>query len=175
MNIRKMTISDYQDVYNLWMSCTGMGLNNLDDSKDGIEKFINRNADTCLVAEEDSRIVGVIMAGNDGRRGYILYDVDQANDKLNLIRKKCGLIVTSQVPEEVLHKGYNYQLETAAETISTYFGDCETLYAADTYQFEDYRKYHANVFDLEHKIRQRDVQFSIDLHHAYELGKRVCS
>ena len=73
MDIRKMTISDYEGVYSLWMSCAGMGLNNLDDSKDGIEKFINRNPDTCLVAEEDSRIVGVIMAGNDGRRGYIYH------------------------------------------------------------------------------------------------------
>ena len=73
MNIRKMTMSDYEEIYKLWMSCVGMGLNNLDDSKDGIEKFINRNPDTCLVAEEDSRIVGVIMAGNDGRRGYIYH------------------------------------------------------------------------------------------------------
>ena len=105
----------------------------------------------------------------------VLYDVDQANDRLNPIRKKCGLIVTSQVPEEVLRQGYNYLFETAAEAISTYFGECETLYAADTYQFDDYSKYHANVFDLDHKIRQRDVQFPIDLQHAYELGKRVCS
>lgn len=48
-----------------------MGLNNLDDSKDGIEKFLKRNPDTCFAAEEDGKIVGVIMAGNDGRRGYI--------------------------------------------------------------------------------------------------------
>ena len=65
--------------------------------------------------------------------------------------------------------------ETAAEAISRYFGDCETLYAADTYQFDDYSKYHANVFDLDHKIKQRDVQFPIYLQQAYELGRRVCS
>lgn len=31
----KMTIADYDNVYTLWMSCVGMGLNNLDDSKEG--------------------------------------------------------------------------------------------------------------------------------------------
>lgn len=67
-----MTIDDYDSVYRLWMSCAGMGLNNLDDSKTGIEKFLQRNPDTCFVAEE-GEIVGVIMAGNDGRRGYIYH------------------------------------------------------------------------------------------------------
>ena len=71
--IRKMVIDDYDRVYDLWMSCVGMGLNNLDDSKDGIAKFLNRNPETCFVAEEGQTLVGVILAGNDGRRGYIYH------------------------------------------------------------------------------------------------------
>lgn len=104
----------------------------------------------------------------------VLYDVDQQNDRLNPIRKKCGLIVTSQVPKSVLDHGYNYPFESSAEAISRYFGACETLYAADTWQFDDYSRYHANVFDMEHKEYQRDVQFPKDLNAAYELGKRLC-
>ena len=73
MDIRLMTIDDYEKIYELWMSCEGMGLNNLDDSKEGIERFLNRNPDTCLVAEVEDTIVGVIIAGNDGRRGYIYH------------------------------------------------------------------------------------------------------
>ena len=57
------------------MSCVGMGLNNLDDSKEGIEKFLQRNPDTCFVAEVEESIVGVIMTGSDGRRGYIYHTV----------------------------------------------------------------------------------------------------
>lgn len=57
-----MVIEDYEKVYQLWMSCTGMGLNNLDDSQEGIEKFLKRNPDTCFVAE-DHEIIGVILAG----------------------------------------------------------------------------------------------------------------
>ncbi|MDE5604044.1 MAG: GNAT family N-acetyltransferase [Eubacterium sp.] len=71
--IRKMVISDYAEVYNLWLSCKGMGLNDVDDSEIGIAKFLERNPDTCFVAETDNKIVGVIMAGNDGRRGYIYH------------------------------------------------------------------------------------------------------
>ena len=79
MVIRKMKIEDYDNVYDLWMSCVGMGLNNLDDSKEGIDKFIQRNPDTCLVAEENSKIIGVIMVGNDGRRGYIYHTAVRPN------------------------------------------------------------------------------------------------
>lgn len=73
MILRKMKLEDYDNVYALWMSCAGMGLNNLDDSRSGIEKFLNRNPDTCYVAIDNNIIVGVIMVGNDGRRGYIYH------------------------------------------------------------------------------------------------------
>lgn len=73
MIIRLMDIEDYEAVYALWTSCKGMGLNNLDDSKDGIGRFLKRNPDTCFVAVEESQVVGVIIAGNDGRRGYIYH------------------------------------------------------------------------------------------------------
>ncbi|MBR6102242.1 MAG: GNAT family N-acetyltransferase [Ruminococcus sp.] len=71
MQIRKMDISDYDKVYSLWLSCKGMGLNDLDDSREGISKYLDRNPDTCFVAEDGGEIVGVIMSGNDGRRGFI--------------------------------------------------------------------------------------------------------
>ena len=72
MIIRRMRPEDYDAVYALWLSCPGMGLNSLDDSREGISKFLARNPDTCLVAEDDG-IAGVIMAGSDGRRAYIYH------------------------------------------------------------------------------------------------------
>ena len=71
MIIRKMTIEDYDCVYNLWLNTPGMGLNNIDDSRLGIEKYLQRNPKTCFVAEKDNTIIGAILSGNDGRRGYI--------------------------------------------------------------------------------------------------------
>ena len=73
MEIRKMLVGDYEEVYALWTSCSGMGLNDLDDSREGIAKFLTRNPDTCFVATEQENVVGVILSGHDGRRGYIYH------------------------------------------------------------------------------------------------------
>ena len=73
IDIRVMTISDYDSVYHLWINTPGMGLNATDDSKEGIEKFLKRNPTANFVAECNGEIVGVIMAGHDGRRGYIYH------------------------------------------------------------------------------------------------------
>ena len=79
MKIRLMTIEDYEKVYHLWLSCEGMGLNNLDDSKDGIARYLDRNPDTCFVAEESDEVIGVIIAGHDGRRGFIYHTAVNPN------------------------------------------------------------------------------------------------
>ena len=79
MEIRKLSVDDYDKVYELWMSCRNMGFNNIDDSREGIEKFLKRNPETSFAAVEDGRIIGVILAGNDGRRGYI-YHMSVAED-----------------------------------------------------------------------------------------------
>ena len=69
-----MTIADYDQVYALWLATPGMGLNNLDDSREGINRYLARNPTTCFVAETGTNgglIIGVILSGHDGRRGYI--------------------------------------------------------------------------------------------------------
>ena len=71
MKIRNMQPDDYGSVYTLWLSCPGMGLNNLDDSREGIAKYLARNPNTCFVAEEQGCVIGAILTGHDGRRGYI--------------------------------------------------------------------------------------------------------
>ena len=73
MHIRNMALTDYDAVYALWLSCKGMGLNSVDDSREGIARYLARNPSTCFVAEEEGKILGVIMAGHDGRRGYIYH------------------------------------------------------------------------------------------------------
>ena len=73
MNIRKMLFSDYNSVYKVWLNTPGMGLNTIDDSRTGIEKYLLRNPNTCFVAEKDDEIIGVILSGHDGRRGLIYH------------------------------------------------------------------------------------------------------
>ena len=71
MTIRLMTIADYSRVYALWMSCKNMGFNDLDDSRAGIDKYLKRNPDTSFLAEDGNNLMGVILSGHDGRRGFI--------------------------------------------------------------------------------------------------------
>lgn len=71
IRIRVMKIDDYEQVYALWLSCKNMGLNDLDDSREGIEKYLKRNPTSCFAAEAGGQIVGVILSGHDGRRGFI--------------------------------------------------------------------------------------------------------
>lgn len=71
--IRPMIIEDYDDVYRLWTLTKGMGLNNLDDTRTGINIFLQRNPNTCFVATFHNEIIGTIISGHDGRRGYIYH------------------------------------------------------------------------------------------------------
>ena len=41
--IRVMTTDDYEEVHNLWMSIHGFAIRSIDDSKEGVERFIKRN------------------------------------------------------------------------------------------------------------------------------------
>lgn len=71
INIRYMTIEDYAAVYELWLGIEGFAIRSIDDSLEGIDKFLRRNPDLSVVAEIDGKIVGSILCGHDGRRGYL--------------------------------------------------------------------------------------------------------
>ena len=51
MNIRVMKIEDYDQVYALWMSIKGFGIRSIDDSREGVDRFLKRNPTTSVVAE----------------------------------------------------------------------------------------------------------------------------
>lgn len=88
MTIRLMAAADYAACYDLWLRTPGMGLNSIDDSAEGIEKYLRRNPSTCFVAEEEGRLVGVILAGHDGRRGHISHTaVDSAYQRRGIGRQ----------------------------------------------------------------------------------------
>ena len=70
MIYRNMQISDYTSVIALWRDCDGVSLRDA-DSPEGIEKYLQRNPALSFVALDGIDIVGTIMAGHDGKRGYI--------------------------------------------------------------------------------------------------------
>ena len=73
MKIREMKIEDYEKVYALWKTIHGFGIRSVDDSREGIERFLKWNPGLSVVAEQDDRIVGAILCGSDGRRGCLYH------------------------------------------------------------------------------------------------------
>ncbi|MDR2212839.1 MAG: GNAT family N-acetyltransferase [Pseudomonadales bacterium] len=67
---RPMSIADYDASLALWTNTAGVRLRDA-DSRENVEKYLSRNPDLSFVAEADGKIVGTIMAGHDGKRGYI--------------------------------------------------------------------------------------------------------
>ncbi|WP_054635773.1 GNAT family N-acetyltransferase [Thalassobacillus sp. C254] len=68
--IRTFTINDYEEVYELWEHAEGVVLGS-SDTKERIHMYLIRNPDLSVVASEGGRIIGALLAGHDGRRGYL--------------------------------------------------------------------------------------------------------
>ena len=73
MMIRLVTIDDYDAIYELWNATeqSRRALNPVDDSREGIDRYLKRNPNTCFAAVDKEKIIGVILTGHDGRRAII--------------------------------------------------------------------------------------------------------
>ena len=119
-------------------------------------------------------LTDVVFGGDQQDSIEMHYEDDNTHDELLPIKKKCGLIVTGNATTMHIKMGGGAAFKNTSKMISMMLGSCETLYACDTYQFNDYSKYYAGMWDEKHKAEHRDKQFPIDLQNAYELGKRLC-
>lgn len=104
MEIRLLMLEDYDKVYQLWTSTKGMGMRSLDDSVDGIGKFLKRNPTTNFIAQVEDKIVGVILCGHDGRRGYIYHTAVNSDYRGNGIGKKLVNTVIEALRKEKINK-----------------------------------------------------------------------
>lgn len=68
--LREMSIDQYESIYDLWENSEGVGLSQSDSIYE-IEKFLKRNPGLCFTAWSGAVLVGAILCGHDGRRGYI--------------------------------------------------------------------------------------------------------
>jgi len=104
VEIRKMTTADYDDVYDLWINTPGMGLNNLDDSRDGIARYLERNPNTCFVAIRDGELIGVILSGHDGRRGFIHHTAVKISERNNGLGRRLVETAIESLKQERIKK-----------------------------------------------------------------------
>lgn len=84
-----------------------------------------------------------------------------------------GLIYTMNVTsDQMAAMGYIENLKSNEFRLNNILGPVESIYANDTYQFDDYSKYVATVFDSDKKAKSKEEQFPEDCKKAYEMGLR---
>jgi N-acetylglutamate synthase len=62
--------SDYDEVMALWQATQGLTLREA-DSRDAVTSYLGRNPGLSFVARDGGRVVGAVLGGTDGRRGYL--------------------------------------------------------------------------------------------------------
>ena len=102
--VRIMTIEDYEGVYALWKQIKGYGIRSIDDSKEGVARFLKRNPTTSVVAEKDGRIVGSILCGHDGRRGCLYHVCVDEDYRRHGIGKRMVVFAMKALKEEKINK-----------------------------------------------------------------------
>ena len=102
--VRIMTIEDYEGVSALWKKIKGFGIRSIDDSKEGVARFLKRNPTTSVVAEKDGRIVGSILCGHDGRRGCLYHVCVDEDYRRHGIGKRMVVFAMKALKEEKINK-----------------------------------------------------------------------
>lgn len=102
--IRAMTLDDYEKVYELWMKIKGFAIRSIDDSREGVERFLNRNPGISVVAEEDGKIIGAILCGHDGRRGCMYHVCVDPEYRLKGIGKSMVVFAMEALKKEKINK-----------------------------------------------------------------------
>lgn len=104
MMVRLMTVEDYDQVQALWMTIKGFALRSIDDSREGVERFLRRNPTTSVVAVEDDKVVGAILCGHDGRRGCLYHVCVNAEYRRRGIGKEMVVFCMDALKKEKINK-----------------------------------------------------------------------
>ncbi|TWH47708.1 GNAT family N-acetyltransferase [Sporomusa sp. KB1] len=101
--IREMSIEDYAKVMALWSSIEGLALGDADTQRN-ISRFLKRNAGLCFVAENERQVVGAILCGHDGRRGYLHHLAVSPSYRKNGIARRLVANCLNKLTEEGISK-----------------------------------------------------------------------
>lgn len=104
IEIRTMTGEDYPGVYELWLGIHGFVMRSVDDSREGVCRFLERNPHTSVVAESEGKIIGAILCGHDGRRGCLYHVCVEENYRKRGIGKAMVASCMRRLQEEHISK-----------------------------------------------------------------------
>ncbi|HXY88711.1 MAG TPA: flavodoxin family protein [Candidatus Acidoferrales bacterium] len=102
---------------------------------------------------------------------YVTYDANHST--LFKKRIKTGLIYTMNAREDQMKLiGYDQHLNVVEMVMKRIFGESESLFVTDTYQFDDFSKYESTLFNVEEKAKRRKEEFPKDCQKAFDMGVR---
>lgn len=70
MLIRAVEENDYDALLACWLRSPGITVNDC-DTRSGISAYLRRNPGLSMLAQRDQQIIGTLLCGHDGRRGYL--------------------------------------------------------------------------------------------------------
>ena len=112
-----MHLSDYEQALQLWQSLPGMGLSSADE-KENIRVFLQKNPRTCFVALKDRNLIGTILGGSDGRRGYIYHLAVQQSEQNKGVGKKLMDLCLNEFKTSGIQKCHIFVISDNAEGIA---------------------------------------------------------
>ena len=104
ITIRSMEEADYEKVFGLWKTIKGFGIRSVDDSKEGVIRFIRRNPGISVVAEANGQVVGAILCGHDGRRGCFYHVCVREEFRQQGIGKNMAVYAMNALKKEEISK-----------------------------------------------------------------------
>ena len=105
ITVRAMEKNDYEGLKALWLTIHGFGIRSIDDSKEGVHRFLDRNPGTSVVAVNgEGVIVGGILCGHDGRRGCLYHVCVREDYRLRGIGKAMVIHCMNALKEQQINK-----------------------------------------------------------------------
>ena len=101
MTYRPVRFDDYEKMRALWDRSPGVGLSSADEPEP-IRRYLEHNPGLSLLAVDGERVVGTILAGHDGRRGYLHHlAVDESYRRAGIGRELVRLALDALAAEGI--------------------------------------------------------------------------
>jgi len=114
---RTMHISDYEQALQIWQFLPGIGLSGADE-KENLRGFLQKNPHTCFVALKGGNLIGTILGGSDGRRGYIYHLAVQQSEQNKGVGKKLVDLCLTKLMKSGIQKCHIFVISDNAEGVA---------------------------------------------------------
>ena len=126
MLMRAATPADHAALFALWRSTPGIQLR-AEDEYEPFCRYLERNPGLSLLVEAEGRPVASLLAGHDGRRGYLQHLVVAPAWRGRGVARALLAEVLARLAEQGVHKSHVFVLGAASEALAFWRARSEWL------------------------------------------------